>query len=121
MQGGLGSAETNFPTKGLAGRVQGKNKEREQKGQRETEERERKSEGVCVVVDHEKDQKSLVPKEGLLAIIQGSNKWLPRLAHGENFLLVYSMEFNLYRFPYDAFHTSDFLIRIKVKVSPCFF
>jgi hypothetical protein len=52
-----------------------------------------------------------VPGEGLPAIIQGSNEWLPILVHGETFLPVeiIGLELNLCRFPNDAFHMSRFL------------
>jgi undecaprenyl pyrophosphate phosphatase UppP len=59
----------------------------------------------------QKDQKSLVLREVLLAIIQGLNEWIPRPAQGEIFLPLHvvRMELNVYRFPDDTFYTSGFL------------
>jgi hypothetical protein len=37
----------------------------------------------------EKDEKSLGPREGLTATIQGSNEWLPKPAQGETFFPVH--------------------------------
>jgi hypothetical protein len=42
------------------------------------------------VVDPDKDQYSLVPREDLPEIIRGSDEWLIRLAHGETFFVLMS-------------------------------